>query len=277
MLRYFGKSRLDMEIPYTKFVMVGSKLHRILADRRLVPVKGTLNGRSIAIVDGEAYDAGAIAWALQYGIWPRYRIHYADNNSFNFSLDNMLPVMDVPRRCVVSKVYGDRYRHCLSRLTFLTPEAAKASWAAMYAQELNEKMPLVLQMQNDELERYADQLAPERWAADPLKPVLTRANRKSGGMPHGNRKDGVKRKRPTSRPAKVPGKKWSWYEEEWLLIPEPCHVADDKLLRCEAVKYHGAVEFYFDKETQTVKFRTQADLDRHHEASRAQAVHDVAR
>lgn len=251
--------RTDVSIPYLYFKITQGRLYKVLASGKLRPVTAIHNGRVVARIDGNEYDAAMVAWTLHYGIWPRYPLVYADGDPHNVREDNLFAAREPLKRCTLRTI-GKVIYHPLSKVGHANKEAAREHWQKLYAAELMQDMAAVISQQQEELERHADKLDPTRWLIEPSA-KQRKAGRKPLPVREGLTKHGKPYKpKPTQRPKAVEGKKWHWYESAWLLVPKACHVSDDKNIRCHAVKYLNAVEFYYDHSQERTLFRTQREV-----------------
>ena len=182
-------------------------------------------GRVLVVVGGRKMYGPQIAWALLYGSWPMYPIIVADGDPHNLREENLLAIRTRRLRPRIVAA-GTRIVHNLSQVGFATPEEARDDWRRCAAEHYAKDMPHVLTIE-----------AEARRRAPPLGNIEVPAARVVK----------VQANKPTTRPKKVEGRKWHWYEGEWLSVPEPCHVSDDYMLRCAAVK-KGAKAFVYDEE-----------------------------
>lgn len=219
-----------------RYVLVDGRLGKTLINGHVMPVKRLHRGVCMTMMQGKNIPSAEIAWALTYTCWPKYPILLADGDPHNFSARNMLPIRGVPRRCVVKKQAGG-YKVAGLLSVFSTPEQAKHAWRQQYSEVLRSTLAMTLQEQELEIKAYEYSVGPRVFAE--------RAN--------GPRKPKWKKADPKARPSAIIGRKWHYYEGEWLSVPMPVHISDDYLMRCHATKYLKAVRFrYSDYMDQTV-------------------------
>lgn len=231
------------------FAVSGPTIYKILADGSLSELR-TLDGGKLSVrVKGQRVLAIDIAWALQYGNWPKFPLVQVSADPFDCRvLENVFPAR--LRRLRYRQLFKDgKFYHPLSKLGLTTPEQCRTSWTAHARSIYMDDVDHVLAIEAEERKlRAAAGLVDE-------VPVSAKRQRMT------ERRQQVHTGPKPARPRAPEGQEYHWFRGEWRLVPVAVHVADDYVIRIRAFE-QGATQarfnpvygtvWYYDKDGEAV-------------------------
>lgn len=223
---------LNVALVHEHFQLANGKLFRRLIDGTAKPVTLVKDGRLASRLGGVEYYGPAVAWALYYSSAPMFPVICVDGDPFNLSQENVVPVRRQRVRFRLRTGYRGFSHQLASNLWFRTEVACRDHWVGMARAHYMEDFELARQLE-DERDRQMP-AAPYSRTRRAFKPLPAR------GLPASER--------PPKPPADA-GRRWYWYAEQWVSVPEAVHASDDYIERCRHV-LAGAKSFVYDPEKQ---------------------------
>ncbi len=184
----------------------------VLKGARKGQVKTLFGGRIYASVKTCRVFGDEFAWASHFGNWPLFKLWSKDGNPHNLAIDNLLPIrLKQYRERIIFE--GGKYRHGLSKNTFLSEKLAKIHWrqcvSDIYAQDLQYCLQHEAQVRGDVIREDL----PVFVETDPdIVPYVVETTRQQ--------------KPKVARNARA-----FWYGEKWVVVNEAKGPWDDYILR----------------------------------------------
>ncbi len=217
---------LNPEMVKTHFVVQNGLLYRRLKGGAFRRINTVRDGRLQALHEGQVLYGPDLAWVLYYGTPPMFPVFTLDGDPLNLSQENVVAGR-IRRLRFRFKDGRNGFTHSLSpRVPFRTLIECKDDWIAQARRYYAADHATVRQLEDDLMrERPVQRYEP---AARPVR---------------GPGREATGRPKP---PQWVAGMRHYWIGEQWVRVPDACHVADDYRVRC-LLCLRGAVRFAYDE------------------------------
>lgn len=215
------------------FVIKNGNLYKRLKDGTARRISTLKQGRLKTVLYGEDYFGVDLAWTLYYGTVPAFPVFVLDGDPFNLAQENLVAARIKRLRFRYKAVRGG-FRHSLSKhVVFNSLDRCHADWIEQARRYYSADFA--------NIRAWEDEYLQDQNPADYVRPVRpsTAAGRVSAG------------ERPTP-PQFRAGFKHYWHADQWVVVPEACHPADDYMERCRKT-LAGAVSFKFNEGTEMVE------------------------
>lgn len=199
------------------FFVVDRTLHRVL-DVGVKPVGYVRDNTSYVMFKGREYRAADVAWCAHTGAWPLHMIVTENGRPTDLHISNLLPITGTNHRCVLRQ-HGSDWSHNLSRFLHPSEADARLDWRKERSRIYRPRTEAL--MEADIRDAVSYQVNVQAYE----KPKLDVRQLKL-----------APKRRPT-KPKAVEGKKWHYYEGQWELTGQPCHVMDDYVVRAHSSRY----------------------------------------
>lgn len=226
--------RFDITPALRNFALQNGRVWRKLSDGSLKACGRMRQGNLVALADGVFYKVADLTWALTYGMWPKFPLVTLAGDPGD--LDNILPCRTFRMRFRVTKREG-RFFHAYGQRPYISLEDCRLGYEDLLRRRLLPDLPHVLAIEAQEYALYhADR---PKFVPPKFVPVV-REQPKRKNAPRA--KVAVPK---TLRPREIAGRKWHWFQGQWVSVLPPVHVSDDFQVRCLAALkgYSYALEF----------------------------------